>query len=78
MNCSANIKTILVSMLTAAVFVATTTTTFAARKDPGLPGNHLVIEEVQVDLSTDPAQLTIKGEHFNFGILMTVLQAQNK
>jgi len=42
------IPPILVSVLTLVVFMVGTTATDAARKDPGLPGNHLVIEEVAI------------------------------
>jgi hypothetical protein len=42
---------VLVSVLTVAVFVVGTLTTEAARKDPGLPGNHLTIEAVAVTLN---------------------------
>jgi hypothetical protein len=55
-------------MVTVAVFFLSTTTTFAARKDPGLPGNHLTIEQVAVTLNVEgfPTQLTITGDYFDF------------
>ena len=65
-----SIQPILVSVLTVAVFlVGTLTTTEAARKDPGLPGNHLVIEAVTIDFTQGAfGQLTITGDHLLLGI----------
>jgi hypothetical protein len=62
-----------VSVLTMAMFVVSTTTTEAARKDPGLPGNHLTIEKVAVDFTQGAfGQLTITGDHFSFGNTLAV------
>ncbi len=42
----------------------------AAQPDPSLPGNHLVIKEVEVDVDDNPSSplttFTIKGEAFDF------------
>ena len=63
----------LLSVLSVAVFLVGITTTNAARKDPGLPGNHLVIEDVQIDLNDGAnGQLTITGDHFDFGNTLNV------
>jgi hypothetical protein len=55
-----------------AVFVVGISTTEAARKDPGLPGNHLVIERVDIDTPVI-GQLTITGDHFDFGNTLAVV-----
>jgi hypothetical protein len=66
-------------VLTLAVFVVGTLTTEAARKDPGLPGNHLTIEEVKATLNAEgfPTQLTIKGVYFDFGNTLAVMLGTN-
>ena len=63
---------VLVSVLTVAVFFVGITATNAARKDPGLPGNHLVIERVDIDTPVI-GQLTITGDHFDFGNTLAVV-----
>jgi len=65
---------VLVSVLTVAVFFVGIITTNAARKDPGQPGNHLVIERVDIDLDAGAnGQLTITGQHFDFGNTLAVV-----
>jgi len=65
---------VLVSVLTLAMFIVGITTTEAAQKDPGLPGNHLVIERVDIDLDAGAnGQLTITGQHFDFGNTLAVV-----
>jgi len=67
------IQPIVVSVLTVAVFVVSTMTTYAARKAPGPPGNHLTIEQVAVDFTQGAfGQLTITGDHFSFGNTLAV------
>ena len=72
---SRKICLLLGSVLTLAVFFVSTTATFAARKDPGLPGNHLTIESVAIaydDIMYPYGRLTIKGDSFSFGNTLNV------
>ena len=66
-----SIQRIVVSVLAMALFCIGITTSFASRKDPGLPGNHLVIERVDIDVPVN-GQLTITGDHFDFGNALAV------
>jgi hypothetical protein len=65
-----SIQVVLASVLGVALFFVGATAAEAGPKDPGLPGSHLTVEAVEIDF--DPmvstfGQLTITGQHFEFG-----------
>ncbi|MDT7043267.1 hypothetical protein [Candidatus Nitronereus thalassa] len=53
-------------LLAGVILLCLATLSWAAQPDPSLPGNHLVIKEVDVNVGTTETTFTIRGEYFSF------------